>query len=101
MKFLEVNAPSFLPLRIGSEVNACLKKKEGAENKCRFYVFLHVMIIVVNVKMINKSRRCMSQSSEPCHQRSDRSLQLGRVKLANEKGKLAETIIPSLMSKQI
>lgn len=76
-------------------------KKEGAENKCRFYDFLHIMIIDVNVKMINKSRRCMSQSTEPCHQRSDRSLQLGRVKLVNEKGKLAETVIPSLMSKQI
>lgn len=28
-------------------------------------------------------------------------MQLGRVKLANEKGKFSETIIPSFMSKQI
>lgn len=28
-------------------------KKEGAENKCRFYAFLHIMIIDVSVQMIN------------------------------------------------
>lgn len=76
-------------------------KKEGAENKCEFYAFLHIMIMSVIVQMLIQSRRCLSQTSEPCHQRSDRNLQLGRVKLMTEKEKLAETIIPSLMSKQI
>lgn len=76
-------------------------KKEGAKNKCGFYAFLHIMVIDITVQMLNQGRQCLSQSSEPCHQRSNRNLQLGRVKLVNEKGKFSETIIPSFMSKQI
>lgn len=59
------------------------------------------MIMSVIEQMLIQSTRCLSRISEPCHERSDRSLQLGRVKLVNEKEKFAETIIPSLMSKQI
>lgn len=76
-------------------------KKESAENKCEFYAFLHIVVMSVIVQMLTQSRQFLSQTIEPCHHRSDRSLQLGTVKLVNEKKKLAETIIPSLMSKQI
>lgn len=70
------------------------KKKEGTENKYEFYAFLHIMIMSVIVQMLIQSRQCLSQTSEPCHQRSDRSLQLGRVKLVNEKEKLFEILNP-------
>lgn len=44
--FQGVNLPSFLI--VGT--NVCkMKKKEGTENKCEFYAFLHIMIMSVIV----------------------------------------------------
>lgn len=59
------------------------------------------MFMSVIVRMLIQSRWSLLQTSEPPHRRSNRNLKLDRVKLVNGNEKLAETIIPSLMSKQI